>query len=181
MAAPRLLAKPTRYRDRLGREWFFRSRLEARRAVFCDVLGISYVFEPEKYRVNGLVYMPDFQLKDLCCWLEVKPDEPDLHEREKARQLARHNQIVLIAGGSCNPTDKHVAFIGDLPGEATFRFVECQECQRIGVLLFQLGIDEKRPIFICPTSTRHRAAWPAPSRLAAAYGHAQAYRFEEQP
>ena len=44
----------------------FRSRLEARWAVFFNTLGIEYVYEPEGYTLSGGgKYLPDFKIK---CW-----------------------------------------------------------------------------------------------------------------
>lgn len=44
----------------------FRSRLEARWAVFLDALHVSYEYEPEGYVLdNGMWYLPDFRVK---CW-----------------------------------------------------------------------------------------------------------------
>lgn len=43
--------------------YLFRSRLEARWAVFFDACGIEYEYEPEGYDLgNGLMYLPDFLL-----------------------------------------------------------------------------------------------------------------------
>ncbi len=56
----------------------FRSRLEARWAVFFDALGISWEYEPQGYQhepwADGTVwrYLPDFYLPDLGCFVEVK-------------------------------------------------------------------------------------------------------------
>lgn len=66
----------------------FRSRLEARWAVFFDELGIRWQFEPEGY-VVGLSdalpdadisqnYLPDFYLPDTETWVEVKGAEEHL-------------------------------------------------------------------------------------------------------
>lgn len=44
----------------------FRSRLEARWAVFFDALGIEYEYEPEGFELpSGRRYLPDFRVK---CW-----------------------------------------------------------------------------------------------------------------
>ncbi len=51
----------------------FRSRLEARWAVFFDSLGIEYCYEHEGFNVNGTWYLPDFWLPQFNCWAEVKP------------------------------------------------------------------------------------------------------------
>ena len=54
----------------------FRSRLEARWAVFFDAMGIEYQYEPEGFEreVYGCVYrwLPDFYLPELKVWVEVK-------------------------------------------------------------------------------------------------------------
>lgn len=43
--------------------YLFRSRLEARWAVFFDACGVDYEYEPEGYLLdNGLLYLPDFLL-----------------------------------------------------------------------------------------------------------------------
>ena len=44
----------------------FRSRLEARWAVFFDDAGIKYEYEPEGFKLsNGLYYLPDFFLPEV--------------------------------------------------------------------------------------------------------------------
>jgi hypothetical protein len=63
-------AVPTRYAG-----CHFRSRLEARWAVFFDALGIRWEYEPEGYELpNGEWYLPDFWLPAIEVWLEVKGD-----------------------------------------------------------------------------------------------------------
>ena len=42
----------------------FRSRLEARWAVFFDAIGIKYEYEVEGYDINGVRYLPDFWLPE---------------------------------------------------------------------------------------------------------------------
>ena len=51
----------------------FRSRLEARWAVFFDAMGIKYLYEPEGYRLSdGTCYLPDFYLPMADQYFEVK-------------------------------------------------------------------------------------------------------------
>lgn len=51
----------------------FRSRLEARWALFFDLLGIEYEYEPEGLELsNGKRYLPDFYLPYFKCFFEVK-------------------------------------------------------------------------------------------------------------
>lgn len=51
----------------------FRSRLEARWAVFFDTLGLKWEYEKEGFDINGKWYLPDFYLPDLDLWIEIKP------------------------------------------------------------------------------------------------------------
>lgn len=68
--------------------YHFRSRLEARWAVFFDALGLEWEYEPEGYEFkDGTRYLPDFYLRELRLWVEVKPDEPSLEELGKLTQL----------------------------------------------------------------------------------------------
>lgn len=54
----------------------FRSRLEARWAVFFDTLGLQWQYEPDRYPVgppeNPRTYLPDFWLPQAEVWAEVK-------------------------------------------------------------------------------------------------------------
>ena len=70
--------------------YYFRSRLEARYAVFLDYLGIRWKYETEGYIIEknefsetfghvGEAYLPDFFLPDLHIYLEIKPEGPTGH------------------------------------------------------------------------------------------------------
>lgn len=66
----------------------FRSRTEARHAVFFDQLDIKWDYEREGFEFNGERYLPDFWLADLGKWLEVKGTVPTRQEQQKAQWLA---------------------------------------------------------------------------------------------
>lgn len=52
----------------------YRSRLEARWAVYFDTLGIAYEYEKEGFEFeDGTRYLPDFWLPVVKMWAEVKP------------------------------------------------------------------------------------------------------------
>ena len=75
----------------------FRSRLEARWAVFFDALGMPWEYEPQGFRLsNGAMYLPDFRLSGVdtngdkfLFWVEVKPEHGDDKGEDKARQFAK--------------------------------------------------------------------------------------------
>ena len=64
----------------------FRSRLEAKWAVFFDALAIEWRYEYEGFELApfGKRYLPDFYLPELGYWIEVKPGLPDEAELRKA-------------------------------------------------------------------------------------------------
>jgi hypothetical protein len=68
----------------------FRSRLEARWAVFFDALGIAWEYEKEGYDLgeHGW-YLPDFWLPEIAggVWVEIKGDTPSPTEISKAEAL----------------------------------------------------------------------------------------------
>src|SRR5690606_12205441 len=62
----------------------FRSRLEARWAVFFDEIDIPWEYEPESFALRDGAYMPDFRLGDFRggpVWFEVKPPEASADHR----------------------------------------------------------------------------------------------------
>ncbi len=67
----------------------FRSRTEARWAVYLDTLGIAFEYEKEGFDLgpHGW-YLPDFWLPYVLMWAEVKGDAFTLAERAKCAALA---------------------------------------------------------------------------------------------
>ena len=70
----------------------FRSRLEARWAVFFNAAGIRYIYEPEGFykiccpgdnRDPGDKYLPDFYLPEYDIYAEVKGERPGIGEEVK--------------------------------------------------------------------------------------------------
>lgn len=68
----------------------FRSRLEARWAIYFDTLGVEWEYEPEGFILDdGTMYLPDFYIKDWDCYAEVKPAQFTEQEYNKCRGLDR--------------------------------------------------------------------------------------------
>lgn len=81
----------------------FRSRAEARWAVFFDTIGIPYQYELEGYDLgNGIYYLPDFYLQKANQFFEVKADVHDisLKDKEKIVRLANETGKYVIIGDS---------------------------------------------------------------------------------
>lgn len=80
-----LKAIQTRYKG-----YHFRSRLEARWAVFFDTAGIKWEYEVEGFQLpNGTRYLPDFKLPETNTWVEIKGACPSDQELETCSHFAR--------------------------------------------------------------------------------------------
>lgn len=114
----------------LPTEWngiTYRSRTEARWAVFFDYLGYKHHYEREGFALDGkLCYLPDFWLDDFDLWVEVKPsnytDENQKNKflagpRLKAASLSSAQQkkiLFLLGGPGFNPKTKVPFFSTEL-------------------------------------------------------------------
>lgn len=66
----------------------FRSRLEARWAVFFDRLGMRWEYEPQGYNTAAGPYLPDFRLPDVDQWIEVKGGQPAANDVARCAAFA---------------------------------------------------------------------------------------------
>lgn len=77
----------------------FRSRLEARWAVFFDALGVEWVYEPDGYDLVSLGrYLPDFFLPEYGLFAEVKPGAFSPEEQAKCyalREMTGYKVLML--------------------------------------------------------------------------------------
>lgn len=91
----------------------FRSRLEARWAVFFDTLKIRWEYEPEGFVLpSGKKYLPDFWLPtfDGGCYVEVKPDDGHY---EKALELAESKKVKVWCCAGIPTTREYHVIDGD--------------------------------------------------------------------
>jgi hypothetical protein len=88
--------------------WRFRSRLEARWAVYFDAVGLSYEYELQGFDLGGVWYLPDFWLPEVRCWAEAKPDAFTPFELEKVHRLVRDGGkpcLLLTGSPAVRPYD----------------------------------------------------------------------------
>ncbi len=76
----------------------FRSRLEAKWALFFDEVGIKYQYEPEAFSIGEINYLPDFYFPEKDLYVEIKATEPPPVEFEKVLAFAWHKPIILVIG-----------------------------------------------------------------------------------
>jgi len=130
---------------------FFRSKLEARWAVFFDALGIEWEYEPAHAEVESglrrVAYCPDFYLPKLGLWIEIKPKAPEGIEITKAAGWA-HEEDIYVFFELAAPTSRSESawwihmennargFIDsrDLPVLTKgCRWTECRVCGKIAI------------------------------------------------
>jgi hypothetical protein len=74
----------------------FRSRTEARWAVFFTTLGLQWEYEPEGFNIDGENYLPDFRVltpQGEPIWYEVKPANVTTDSKlEKLRKALDHQR-----------------------------------------------------------------------------------------
>lgn len=75
----------------------FRSRLEARWAVFFDKFGIEWIYEPEGFDLGEIGwYLPDFYLPETQWFVEVKGIIDDEEGLEKSLYLDNYPPIGIM-------------------------------------------------------------------------------------
>lgn len=92
----------------------FRSRLEARWAVFFDEVGVEYEYECQGFDLgDGGWYLPDFYLPQLETWVEIKPDIGDKTEHRRVYLAGKvvndggwRNNIKLLGVPVCSPDEE---------------------------------------------------------------------------
>lgn len=103
----------------------YRSRLEARWAVFFDQIGVKYEYEPEGFDFTDVPhvdqylapgdrrYLPDFWLPSLNSYIEIKPLLVPVDDAAvtKAFLLSQKHEVLIIYGP---------------PGQNSYRVVSCR-------------------------------------------------------
>ena len=121
----------------------FRSRLEARWAVFFDALDIIYEYEPEGYATKAGWYLPDFWLPETKTFIEIKPAERPLDENKMSASIDPRweelekqtgERFVLICGAPgrvsamMEPHCKHHSYQGFVLCDWSYYWTECEGC-----------------------------------------------------
>ena len=104
------------------RGYRFRSRLEARWAVFFEAAGLRWEYEPEGFETPAGWYLPDFRITTAggrALWFEVKPLGCAADARFTHFSLA-HN-IALLSGDPIDELENCVPDFEDPESDARYR------------------------------------------------------------
>jgi hypothetical protein len=119
----------------------FRSRLEARWAVFFDALGLRWEYEPDAYALPSGNYLPDFRLHLASgpVWFEVKASNaPDGDPRWHELAMLTDTKVCIAFGmprlaGKDTDFCEHIEVQFDGGGvDHGYQFCVCQ-CRKIGL------------------------------------------------
>ncbi len=115
----------------------FRSRLEARYAVFFDALGTPYEYEKEGYDLGDAGwYLPDFWLPSVTernnpkpgLWVEIKPQNPTREEDARCDRLALGTLFpVYLAVGLPSEEMEGYEYVPTPPPESVLFYAELKK------------------------------------------------------
>lgn len=173
---PEIRAIPTAYAG-----CKFRSRAEARWAVFFDAMDLKWEYEPEGYVLSSGPYLPDFFLPEVKegTFVEVKGAKPTREEESKARDLSAvtGRRVVILVRAPVLPDGRcdggSMMFYPNACEDWDYWFCECAICGCVGIEYSgrsgRLGCD-------CHDGDDKAYNWDSP-RLLAAYEAARSARF----
>jgi hypothetical protein len=145
----------------------FRSRLEARWAVFFERMGIPFEYEKEGYELPWLTtdgtffYLPDFWIPAWRAWVEIKGEDPTEEELEKCQSLRdsfpgkKGKKVIMFVGDPmtencrffrCTPDDESPFYVS-----VPFILTQCSNCGMVWATKtefddwFTIGAGERCP------------------------------------
>lgn len=145
----------------------FRSRLEARWAVFFDAIGWGYDYEPEGFDLGGQGwYLPDFALygPNLPFWVDIKPFVPNPEselnvymgklsatcDAKTPRSPRKPSGLLLVGNVGENPACGISVGASEMPFQYVFGFIQCPLCAVVTMFITQDGLSYR---VVCECST----------------------------
>ena len=180
----------------------FRSRLEARWAIFFDTLGLKWEYEVDGYDLGKLGwYLPDFRvygLLDSPIWFEIKPIRPTNIELAKLGALGdivQQKYAFLVGTPYAHPnsyggfeySDYAILFndmsegLDGITYDGYAIFVQCRRCENIGFEDAHFHCDTGYPYTTYGLSgicCSENCGYAASTKLVNAYNKAMSARFE---
>lgn len=174
----------------------YRSRTEARWAVFFKELSLTVRYEKELITFdNGTKYLPDFYIEDFDCYFEVKGNDDNLviDEASKAQKLSEMGKTVLLAIGapsSVTPNILYLNKIKDLKIEVAladpdYRGRIMEDRRDHGVYWFSSHQEKTGSYSVICALSKWSGSWTEHDRfplihnkVLLAYDVAQSYKFE---
>ena len=124
----------------------FRSRLEAKWAMFFNEAGIEYSYEPKGIKTSYGWYLADFFIPSMDLWIDVKGNaEAEPFALNKLAEICEEGQrgaiienIPLVKNNSINPFEskdfklQHNVTFGEGTEDGLYLFCSCIKCGAYG-------------------------------------------------
>lgn len=113
------------------RGYRFRSRGEAKWAVFMDTAGVQWDYEPEGFETSAGRYLPDFFLPTMNEWLEIKPVVHLVKQYDIHRAIAfgsEKNSIHFLVG---KPWPTEYRFHDSSFNTQRMMWMTCPNCKQV--------------------------------------------------
>lgn len=131
-------AIPTKYIGPTGRAAYFRSRLEARWAIFLDWFGVYWEYELTGFKFEDQTcYLPDFYIPAWRLHLEIKPGDVEIDGRDAHKMLcmseAGKRVLLIFSPPTAGLMSEHAG--KQLPNHGTL--LQCALCYTFAILWFE--------------------------------------------
>lgn len=169
----------------------FRSRTEARWAVFFDAIGLPWHFEPQPYRLKAFSYLPDFFLPTLNMLVEIKPivytrdgqlvppSDPKAGEYQYLSRESGYPPLLILCGipGLSVPGAKHRPYEGFAHEDDYYYWCRCPRCGASGIQWMGRAERNQHSEGCTGQQCKNLPGWNDPL-LIAAFEAARSARFE---
>lgn len=114
---------------------YYRSRTEARWALFLDVLGVAFDYEPEKFELPSGRYIPDFMVNLGCkqaqTFIEIKGAQPTKDVIDRFSEFGCYVARPYLISG----TAKHYRIDDQFSEAAGYRWMQCPFCGALDIIV----------------------------------------------
>lgn len=166
----------------------FRSRLEARWAVFFESLGLAWEYEAEGFELTSGRHLPDFWMPGWLWFVEIKPNvrAAEAEDRRFRELCVQSGRGVLVIIGNVGDGEHPVATYQRRDGEPTSlslvfeEFCECHMCHGICLSYRDGALGCFVHLGRCERPSQVTPYWigTGSERIAEAYMDARSARFE---
>lgn len=141
----------------------FRSRLEAKWAIFLEHLQVKFEYEIEGFDLGKHgYYLPDFWLPEFKCWVEIKPGAISYDISKKMIAFADNVAPIICFMGSPDLGWNGIVYCHDTTDssggiyENKIGFAWCHKCKKA-----TLSLSDEDTRFIRGARTLHNHDWTA--------------------
>lgn len=134
MSAPTINAIPTTL-DGIT----YRSRLEARWAMFFGLIGVNFEYEPEGYSDGTVMYLPDFWIPSIDAFFEIKPSVEYDETKPSALVKMTEKDVYVTTGRPHDQQEGIHVFTKEGGWDNYHEWCACPHCKKLGIEYMEYG------------------------------------------